>query len=125
MKLVPIALGSESTAAEIRRFKLAQQVCASASSGKAFRHLLRGANKETHILIISDIAAALLSAGREVGDLPAVLAAPHVQAGNTSAWSKWLDDAVQWELDDGARKPFLKARELPPAPGGEGEEPLF
>ena len=102
MKLVPIGLPSEATEADKVRHARAQYVCTSAAKGGVFSPVLNGNGKSAHVSVISNIACALLlGVGKSKQDLIAFLAEPHVSAGNTSAWSKWLQDSVQWELPAG------------------------
>lgn len=124
MKLIPIGLHEKSTAAEKRAYAKAQKIISSYEAGRAFRHLASGAGKEVHCRIIAEIASGLFATGKTIEEVSTILGSLEVQAGNTSAWSKWLDNVLQWQGDDGKKLPFL--RKAPEAPASTDEsDPLY
>ena len=124
MKLIPISLPEKASAAETRAYAKAQKICASFAAGRAFRHLSAGAGKEVHCRIISEIASGLFAGGKTIDEVATILGSLEIQAGNTSAWSKWLDNVLQWQAEDGKKLPFLK--KAPEAPASTDEsDPLY
>lgn len=68
-----------------------------------FRHLSKGCGSQVHRLIIVDAVRAL--ADLEAHEVAEYIGKSHFGAGNTSAWSKWLEANLQWQIVDDDGKP--------------------